>query len=56
MDDKDLKITALLERMGEMTAAHEDRVANLRVEITRLTQQVQASEQNIVDAEVVSGE
>lgn len=34
MDEKDLKIQALLERMAEMVVDHENKVAELRVALT----------------------
>lgn len=37
MDNKDLKIQALTERIAELTAAYENRIADLRVEVTVLT-------------------
>lgn len=40
LDRKDLKIQALLEKLGEQTQTYENRIADLRVELT-------ISEQNI---------
>lgn len=51
MDEKDLKIQALLERMGEMTQQHEDRVADLRVQITILSNQVNTLNERQAGAE-----
>lgn len=39
MDKNELKITALRQALGERMAEYEDRVADLRVEITLLTEQ-----------------
>lgn len=39
MDPKDLKITALLESIGRISSDAESRVAELRVDITRLTEE-----------------
>lgn len=38
MDDKDLKITALKQRIGELASEYEDKVADLRVAITQQEQ------------------
>lgn len=54
MDDKDLKIEALLQRVSEITRVYEDKVADLRVEITNLSRRIEASESNVVDAEEVT--
>lgn len=69
MEDKDLKITALTQRIGEITSQYEDKIADLRVAITRqeetindLNGQVQSlAEQNVSqpydeEPEVVEGE
>lgn len=39
MDRKDLKIEALLQRVASLTAEYENRVADLRVELTEQAQQ-----------------
>jgi hypothetical protein len=36
-----LKEQALLERIGELTVTYENKVADLRVELTKITQQLQ---------------
>lgn len=41
MDEKDLKITALKQRIGEITSDYEDRIADLRVNITYQQQQLE---------------
>lgn len=69
MEDKDLKITALTQRIGEITSQYEDKIADLRVAITRqeetindLNGQAQSlAEQNVSqpydeEPEVVEGE
>lgn len=38
MDEKDLKITALKQRIGELASEYEDKVADLRVAITQQEQ------------------
>ena len=43
----ELKNQALLERVSEITTTYENRVADLRVEVTLLTQQKQALEQEV---------
>lgn len=40
LDRKDLKIQALLEKISNMTAQYEDQVANLRVELTMVSQEL----------------
>lgn len=54
MDEKDLKIAALRERIAEDA----ERIADLRVEITVLTQRLNSSERNASapDMNVVEGE
>lgn len=45
----ELIITALQQRIGEITASYETQVAFLRAELTMLTQQQQNKEQEIKD-------
>lgn len=40
MDEKDLKIQALLERIAEITQQYEEKVADFRVQITVLANEV----------------
>jgi hypothetical protein len=40
MDKNELKVTALLERVSEITTQYENRVADLRVDITVLSQEL----------------
>lgn len=37
MSEKTLKEVALLERVGELTCSYEDRIADLRVELTNVS-------------------
>lgn len=39
MDDKDLKIEALKERLGQITINYEETIADLRVRLHRLAEQ-----------------
>lgn len=41
MDKQDLKIEALRQRIAEITAQYEDRIADLRVELTVLSQELE---------------
>ena len=47
MDKKDLKNQALLETVSEITTNYENRVADLRVEVTVLTAEKQALEEEV---------
>lgn len=49
MDEKDLKITALQQRIGEMAAEYEGKVADLRVVLTRQEQQNNELQQALVE-------
>lgn len=40
MDKNELKVQALLERVSNLTAEYENKVADLRVELTMLSQEV----------------
>lgn len=52
MDEKDLKIQALRERIGELTVHYEDKIADLRVALTVASNNAQQTDQP-VEAEVV---
>lgn len=41
MDKNELKVQALLERVSEITTTYENRVADLRVELTTVSQELQ---------------
>lgn len=49
----DLKSAALLERIGEMVIQYEDRVANLRVELTNVVTELEALKKESTDKEPV---
>ena len=51
MDKKDLKIAALTQRIAELTAAYEERIADLRVELTVLSDQVEEKKETKKDKE-----
>lgn len=57
MDDKDLKITALKQRIGELTSQYEEKVADLRVIITQQENALNANAtpqaEDVVEGEVV---
>lgn len=44
-DRKDLKIQALLEKVSSLTTNYENQVADLRVEVTMLSQALQEAQQ-----------
>lgn len=46
MDEKDLKIAALRERLRDIVDEYENKVADLRVALTIQQQQIEASEVN----------
>ena len=50
MNDNELKIAALKERMGQMVADYEERVADLRVIVTNQQQQVEYLESQLANA------
>ena len=51
MDSKDLKIEALKQRLAEIVVEYEDKIANLRIEITYLVQQAEERTDNSTDAD-----
>lgn len=44
MDKNELKVMALRERVAQLTADYEDKIADLRVELTLLTQRLEELE------------
>lgn len=52
MDEKELKIQALLERVAELTTGYEDKIASLRVALTVQAQQLEDSKKENADVEV----
>lgn len=50
MNDNELKITALKERMGQMVADYEERVADLRVIVTNQQNQLKHLESQLANA------
>lgn len=50
-DKKDLKILALRERVAQLTAEYEDKVADLRVELTVLNAEYDSLKESIEPAE-----
>lgn len=50
MNDNELKIAALKERMGQMVADYEEKVADLRVIVTNQQQQVEYLESQLAHA------
>lgn len=58
MDKNELKAQALLERVSEITVAYENKCADYRVEITELSQRLQAALAEIerLNSELVSKE
>lgn len=54
MNDNELKITALKERMGQMVADYEERVADLRVIVTNQQQKVEQLESQLAASPVNS--
>jgi hypothetical protein len=50
-DKKDLKILALRERVAQLTAEYEDKIADLRVELTVTTQEFEAFKKSLESAE-----
>lgn len=55
MDEKDLKITALTQRIGELSSEYEERIADLRVAITQQQQLIDSSsdQEEVLEGEVV---
>lgn len=51
VDRKDLKIQALLEKVSNMTAQYENQVADLRVELTVVSQELEEARQAAADVE-----
>jgi hypothetical protein len=49
MDEKDLKNQALLERIAELTAQYEDKIADLRVALTVQAQQLEDAKKEADD-------
>lgn len=57
MDEKDLKIQALLERIAEITQQNEGKIADFRVQITVLANEVdRLKEQQDGTPDVVEGD
>ena len=52
MDEKELKIQALTERIAELTAGYENKVADLRVALTLQAQQLEDAKKENADVEV----
>ena len=50
MNDNELKIAALKERMGQMVADYEEKVADLRVIVTNQQNQLKHLESQLADA------
>jgi len=50
VDRKDLKIQALLEKVSTMTAQYENQVADLRVELTLVSQELNEARQAAAEA------
>lgn len=56
MDRNELKNQALLERVSGLTAEYENKVADLRVELTMLSQELEAlKSENAADSEPIEG-
>lgn len=51
MDKKDMKITALLERVSALTQEYENKVADLRVELTVSDNARREAEQRLADSQ-----
>ena len=49
LDRKDLKILALKEKLGQIVSDYEERIADLRVELTLTAQQVQEMSDKITE-------
>lgn len=57
MDRNELKVQALLEKISSLTTGYENQVADLRVEITMLSNELQHTQQELASAvEKLSGE
>jgi hypothetical protein len=56
MDEKELKIQALLERVAELTTGYEAKIADLRVALTVQAQQLEDSKKEPADVEVADGD
>jgi uncharacterized protein YeeX (DUF496 family) len=52
MDKKDLKIEALRQRIAELTVQYEDRVSDLRVDFTLVSQELEELKKEHADVEV----
>lgn len=55
MDDKDLKIQALLEALGTNARNYENKIADLRVRLTTLEQTINDLQSNPIIQEDTSG-
>jgi hypothetical protein len=51
MDEKDLKIQALLEKIGSLCARHENELADSRVRLTLLNQEKESLEAQLLQAQ-----
>lgn len=51
MDRKDLKVQALLEKISNMTAQYENQIADLRVEVTIVSQERDEAQQKVRELE-----
>lgn len=49
LDRNELKVQALLERVSSLTVEYENKVADLRVEVTLLSNQIQATQSEVED-------
>lgn len=57
MDENELKVTALTQRIGELTSEYEGKIADLRVLVTQQQQQIADLESSLNGGpEVVEGE
>lgn len=55
MDRNELKIMALRERVAQLTADYEDKVADLRVELTLVSQELADLKNEATDAPIDEG-
>lgn len=51
MDEKDLKINALLERVAQLTQEYENKVADYRVALTQQSQNIESLQQKVQELE-----
>lgn len=49
MDQKDMKIAALKEEISNSASAYAEKVADLRINITMLSQRLEAAQQQVAD-------